>query len=109
MGQAETFTEKDLSVVQTQTDGAVELVFRGKSNEREPGRFLTPILLNALSLAPPGQSVVLDFSALNYMNSSTFTPVVRFLEQARRNGQQVSVRYREDVKWQSLSFSAQRP
>jgi hypothetical protein len=43
---------------------------------------------------------------MEYMNSSTFTPVVKMLEQATRGVQKVRLEYSGARKWQALSFSA---
>jgi len=54
----------------------------------------------------PRQPLVLDFRKIEYMNSSTITPVIRTLEQARRASRSIRVLYQKTVKWQELSFSA---
>jgi hypothetical protein len=50
----------------------------------------------------------MDFSGLDYMNSSTFTPVVKALDESRRLSVPVVLEYSLSRKWQSLSFSALR-
>jgi hypothetical protein len=52
--------------------------------------------------------LVLDFSRLEYMNSSTFTPVVKALDESRRLDVRVLLEYSLERKWQALSFSALR-
>lgn len=103
----ETFTDKSLTLELDDGASEVRLVWRGKSNDREPGRFLLPILQRALSAAA-GKKLVLDFSSIEYMNSSTFTPLVKFLDEAQRKHAQVEVAYSQSRKWQALSFSALR-
>ena len=49
---------------------------------------------------------MLDFRKLEYLNSSTITPVIRILEQAKRGTALVTVVYNAELKWQALSFSA---
>ncbi len=85
------------------------VVWSGKSADREPGRFLLPALSALLAEArAAGARLVLDFSALDYMNSSTFTPIVKVLDEARRSGVPITLEYSQGKKWQSLSFSALR-
>jgi hypothetical protein len=87
----------------------LRLRWRGKSTEREPGLFLVPILAEAFEAArAAGVPLVLDFAALEYMNSSTFTPVVKALDESRRLAVPVVVEYSLSRKWQALSFSALR-
>jgi hypothetical protein len=50
--------------------------------------------------------IILDFQKLDYMNSSTITPIIKILERAKRGKTQVTVLYKKILKWQDLSFSA---
>jgi hypothetical protein len=87
----------------------VRVVWTGKSADREPGRFLVPVLSSLLGEArAAGARLVLDFSGLDYMNSSTFTPVVKILDEARRGAVPITLEYDQAKKWQALSFSALR-
>lgn len=107
MPTRETLTDKTLSIDFVETEDEVRLEWRGKSNDREPGRFLVPILGRALERSEGGKRrVVLDFTGLEYMNSSTFTPLVKLLDQAVKGPFHVAFEYSKDRKWQSLSFSA---
>jgi hypothetical protein len=90
-------------------EGGLVMVWRGRSEHREPGRFLVPILQDALTRArETGKQLVLDFTRVEYMNSSTFTPIVKLLDQARRSGVRIALEYSLERKWQGLSFSALR-
>lgn len=101
------YREDDLTVELSEQGNSVMVAFSGKSVSREPGRFMTPILQEALKRAlNGGQRVQLDFRALQYMNSSTVTPAIRFLETVKKGEGAVTVRYDSSLKWQSLSFSA---
>jgi hypothetical protein len=86
-------------------NGALVLDWFGRSNEREPAQFITPILEEALALAGDGE-IVMDFRALEYMNSSTITPLLRLLQQARSLPCKIKLVYRKALRWQELSFSA---
>ena len=88
-------------------DSALTVRFLGKSLLRNPGEFMTPLLLRALAdAAVEKKRLVMDFRGLSYMNSSTLTPVIKILERARQSGGKISVQYRKSVKWQEISFSA---
>lgn len=104
-----THNHEALSVEVLEDPSEVRVTFRGRSAAREPGQFLIPILKDALQRAADGKRpLVLDFATIDYMNSSTFTPLVKLLDEAARGGHKVLVEYSKDKKWQSLSFAALR-
>ena len=85
----------------------IEITWRGRSVAREPGQFILPILTKALDAAEHlGKKITIDFRQVEYLNSSTITPLIRILEQAKRGKAAVMVRYNSALNWQSLSFSA---
>ncbi len=91
------------------TAAELRLVWTGKSADREPGRFILPVLLDVIDRArAAGKPLVLDFKDLEYMNSSTFTPVVKSLAESRKAAVPVVLEYSLQRKWQALSFSALR-
>jgi hypothetical protein len=99
----------ELTLELVRSGAELRLAWRGRSADREPGRFLVPVLADALERARgEGRPLVLDFAGLEYMNSSTFTPVVKCLDDSRRLGVPVILEYSLARKWQSLSFSALR-
>jgi len=78
-----------------------------KSSDRDPGKFITPILSSMLERGGNGSKrIVLDFQKLLYLNSSTITPIIRLLDEARRGSHRITVTYQKGTKWQDLSFSA---
>lgn len=103
----QTFQENALTLELRDEEGAVSLVWSGRSTGREPGAFIVPVLSRAVELGRVhGKPVVLDFQAMAYMNSSTITPIIRLLSKAMRSASNVSVVYKKDLKWQELSFTA---
>jgi len=104
-----THNHEALTVEVLEDPTEVRVTFRGRSAAREPGQFLIPILKDSLQRAAENQRpLVLDFSSIDYMNSSTFTPLVKLLDDATRGGHRVLVEYAQEKKWQSLSFAALR-
>lgn len=101
--------EGALAIDVAEEGGALVLVWRGRSDAREPGRFLVPVLDAALDRARAGgRKLVLDFTAVEYMNSSTFTPIVKLVAQARHAAVPLALEYSLARSWQALSFSALR-
>lgn len=99
--------EGALKVGRADTEDELVLVFEGKSILRDPMEFLQPILFQVLEEAvETDKRLVLDFRNLAYMNSSTYTPLVKTLERARVGHAKVTVRYDENQQWQAVSFMA---
>jgi hypothetical protein len=85
----------------------VVVEWSGRSIAREPGVFILPVLTQAMEIAQKQRKrAVFDFRTLVYLNSSTITPLVRVLEQAKKSGARLTVRYKNELKWQALAFSA---
>src|ERR687888_1874720 len=104
--EEENFVDGPLSLRLFETEDAICLEWHGQSMAREPGRFLLPILSKALDLGlQRDKRLVIDFQQLEYLNSSTITPVIRILEHARRGHSRVRILYSKALKWQGLSFT----
>lgn len=87
-------------------DSHVTLIkWLGESKEREPIKFINP-LFDKIYTKDNQNPLILDFTNLEYMNSSTVTPIVKQIERARKQGRKLEIRYKKGVKWQELSFSA---
>lgn len=104
---SETFADRNLSLKVEDDGHVIRVDWRGKSTARDPGRFIAPILSKALDHSrKSGRPLVMDFTHIEYMNSSTITPIIRILDEAKRKGLTVTILYKRDLKWQELSFSA---
>lgn len=103
----QTETSRDLSLDIEETESEITVTWRGKSTAREPTAFLVPILADVFNKGVSTErKVVFDFRPLEYMNSSTITPIIRILDEARRGSAQVKIVYNSSLKWQQLSFTA---
>lgn len=101
----EEFINNRLTVAKSVDERAVTAVWRGKSNERNPEDFITP-LLERLAEECEGRILILDFRELGFMNSSTITPIIRFLEHYKDREFSIEILYDKRVHWQELSFTA---
>jgi len=107
MGNAEIFTGNLLSLEVKENETSINIKWTGVSIEREPSKFITPILVNAIkNSSDRNKRIILDFRELAYMNSSTITPVIKILERAKRGETQIEVLYQKSMKWQDIIFSA---
>ncbi len=103
----ETFTSHALTLLVSEDESTVLVTWQGRSTAREPAEFLVPILTKALDRATElKRPLTLDFRGIEYFNSSTITPVVRLLEEAKRRGSTLVIQYDKKLRWQELNFSA---
>jgi hypothetical protein len=103
----EVFTSHALTLRLSEEQATVLVSWHGRSTAREPAEFLVPILTKALDRAGElRQPLTMDFRAIEYFNSSTITPVVRMLEEAKRRGAALIIQYDKKLRWQELNFSA---
>ena len=107
MAKTNQYTNGLLNIVVSEEGASITVIWSGKSVDREPSKFITPILVRLVKrCSEQNKRLVLDFRHLSYMNSSTITPIIKILERARRGSTQVTVLYDGDLKWQELIFSA---
>lgn len=107
MNNLKKFSEKHLTVEVFEKKERIYVVWKGKSIDREPTKFLSPVLSEILEMANNGgKRVILDFSELSYMNSSTITPIIKILERAKKGVTKISIFYQKAINWQELNFSA---
>jgi len=101
------YTNRLLSIRVVEKDTAIDVKWDGKSTEREPAKFISPILVDVLKLASDkDKRIVMDFQNLGYMNSSTITPIVKILDRAKKGMTKITIYYQKSLKWQDLNFSA---
>jgi len=108
VNNTEKFASHFLTLEKIVGDTSITIRFIGKSNERNPSKFISPILSDVLHQSDSGdKEIILDFKELEYMNSSTITPILKILDKAtREKNYRITIAYRQSLKWQDLSFSA---
>lgn len=100
-------TNGELLIKSQVADGVARLLWTGKSAEANPGDFLNPYLESVIQEAS-GQSLKLelDFTEMEYMNSSTVPPLIRALAAMNKSGVGGAILYKKSLKWQEASFKA---
>ncbi len=88
-----------------QTASGVIMSWVGQSKERNPAQILTPYL-DSLIDDLKGRHLTIEYSKLEYMNSSTVPPIILFLKKLNANGIKTAVTYNTLSKWQRASFKA---
>ena len=107
MGEAKSFTSNLLTIQVRENINSINVKWTGKSIDREPTDFITPILVDAIRKSSDhDKRIILDFRELAYMNSSTITPIIKTLERAKRGKTQITLIYLKSLKWQDVIFSA---
>ena len=88
-------------------DNSIDVKWEGKSIDREPAKFISPILVKVLNMASDmNKRIIMDFQSLSYMNSSTITPIIKILERAKKGMTKITIFYQKSLKWQELNFTA---
>ncbi len=101
------FVSNLLKIAVEEKSESIDVCWTGKSIDRNPGKFITPILASVLDKSFSGKKeIILDFRKLAYLNSSTITPIIKVLERAKRGTIRVTILYDKALKWQELNFSA---
>ena len=107
MNKTEKFTNDLLQISVTEENDHINIHWSGKSIDRKPSVFITPILIRVLKRSiERDKRMIMDFCDIEYMNSSTITPIIKVLERAKRSKVSVTVKYLGSLKWQHLIFSA---
>jgi len=98
-----------IEAVADEISPAVQLMWRGKSNNRHPGEALAPYFRDALATAGARKvPVELHFEKLEHFNSSTITAIIQLIQDARARSIKLVLVYDQGLKWQKLSFDALR-
>jgi hypothetical protein len=107
MSKPKVYSSNLLSIEISEDEDSITAGWKGKSVEREPHKFITPILVREIKrCSDQNKRLILDFRQLDYMNSSTITPIIKILERAKRGTTHITVQYDKLLKWQELIFSA---
>lgn len=99
------FEHGALKITIGESSGTARLAWSGKSEDREPGALLTPYLQDAVREFQ-GKTFEVDFTKLEYMNSSTVPPIIHFIKDLESSGSKTTIFYDKDSKWQAASFKA---
>lgn len=107
MKKPELFTNKFLTIQVVEHENSIDVSWKGKSVDREPSKFISPILVKVLEMAGDlNKRIIMDFQSMSYMNSSTITPIIKILDRAKNDMTKITIFYQKSLKWQELNFSA---
>jgi hypothetical protein len=101
------FVNAQLRMELSEDEKSVIIRLLGKSILRDPNEFIMPVLQETVTEANAlKKRIIIDFTELVYMNSSTLTPIIKILEKIRIGDGKISLVYKKSLKWQDISFSA---
>ena len=107
MMKPEKYTNKYLTIEVIENESTIDVNWEGKSIDREPSKFVAPILVKVLEMASAlNKRIIMDFQSLSYMNSSTITPIIKILDRVKNGMTKITITYQKKLKWQELNFSA---
>lgn len=88
-----------------QRDDRARVLWQGVSEAREPGAHISPFLDKVVEDVR-GLAVDIDFSAMEYMNSATVAPILRFIRALERECVAITILYDHKKTFQRTMFSA---
>jgi hypothetical protein len=98
-----------IDALEAEPPAPLQLLWKGKSNNRNPGEALAPYFRDVLSAAGSRKvPIELHFEKLDHFNSSTITSIIQLIQESRARGIRVVMVYDQALKWQKLSFDALR-
>jgi hypothetical protein len=99
----------ELAIEPVLDTGGVRLVWRGRSDTRDPRTVLNPYFQQVFAAAHLcGGRVEMDFGSLEYFNSSTIASLIDAIRLAREHRVSMVMTYKQSVRWQRMSFDALR-
>lgn len=102
------YAEGDLRIDVEAEAGALRLLWRGKSNARDPGATLSPFFETiAAEAARAGVMVEMRLHELEYFNSSTLAAIIRAIRRFRERAIRIRIAYPQSG-WQRRSCEALR-
>ena len=107
MIKSKKYTNNFLTIQVVEHETSIDVKWEGKSTDREPSKFISPILVKVLEMSSGlNKRIIMDFQSLSYMNSSTITPIIKILDRAKKGMSKITIFYQKSMKWQELNFSA---
>jgi len=97
--------KNDNMEIQFESGDLNRLIWTGKSINRDPSEELNPYLDEILEHLK-GKKLEVDFSNLEYMNSSTVPPIIYMAKKLNQNNIETDIFYNCSSSWQSASFKA---
>ncbi|MBI9098798.1 MAG: hypothetical protein JEY91_10000 [Spirochaetaceae bacterium] len=93
---------KDFSIIINDND-PFEVIWKGRSRDLNPSLVIDKYL-DELTTHLLDRDILVDFSSMESLNSSTIPPILTFLTNLEKKRIRATVQYSKDVYWQRASF-----
>lgn len=97
-----------LRIVTRNFADTVTIAWQGVSDMQNAAEVIGPYLSRLLGAMKEGGKCRIDFCRLEYMNSATVSPVVRFVKDLDTAAVQTEIVFSSKVDWQRTSYRAFR-
>ncbi len=94
-----------LLIVEIIESEVISMLWSGRSENKEPSVILGPYLVEIIDEIN-GRKLDIDFTKLEYINSSTVLPIIQMLKYLHSKKVSAKIYYDKESKWQSASFKA---
>ncbi len=94
-----------LLIVEIIEGDVITMLWKGRSENKEPSVILGPYLAEMIDEIN-GRKLEIDFTNLEYINSSTVLPIIQMLKYLHLKKVSTKIYYDKVSKWQSASFKA---
>ncbi|MEM7183315.1 MAG: hypothetical protein AAF518_20550 [Spirochaetota bacterium] len=95
---------ENFSIHVTGEGSSFGMKWKGKSEFRNPSEILNPYLDETLGEIGNGSSLTVDFTELDFMNSSTFPAILHFMKKCSQMKLETKFQYKGSSEWQAASF-----
>lgn len=99
------FKKSSLSIVTKDAGNKAVMSWIGKSDFKHPASYLMPYLDDFVSELSKTE-LAIEFSRVEYMNSSTVPPLIQLLKSLNERGIKTTITYNKNAHWQVMSFKA---
>ena len=95
-----------LNIILEDKDDSVTMTWLGESRDVNPSAILDPYLTEFIDSIKktPNKKVLVDYSKLHSMNSSTVKPILLFIRLFEENSVSAKIIYDKNISWQKASF-----
>lgn len=95
-----------LNIILEEENNIIKMTWLGESREINPSSFLDPYLKEFAEQIKnnPGKSMIVDYSKLHTMNSSTVKPILFFIRLLEQESIHSEILYDDKSSWQRASF-----
>jgi hypothetical protein len=98
-----------LEVKESALPHPIQLLWSGRSTDRDPGKLFGHYLSEVIALAAARSvPVEMHFEHLEYFNSSTISAILKTIHEAKQRKVKLILAFDAALKWQAVNFASMR-